>query len=263
MRQRYKKSLRAKRKKPIYKKSSFWFSFLLFLLSGAITYLALISPVFQIEEVKIFGDKGYNKRVSEIIERSINRRLMFFNSRSIFLANPFQIKKDILNAVPQIADAQIKRKFSNKLEVRLKKRQPVAVLVSGKNNFLLDKEGIIFQRVLNDKPGTMKIKKSSPRENLRLGEKVIDSQLISKILKISSQMMSLKVRVAEVDIISDERINLKSSEGWEAYLNPRKDIGWQLTKLKLDLENEIPLEKRKNLDYIDLRFGNFAPFKYR
>ena len=72
----------------------------------------------------------------------------------------------------------------------------------------------------------------------------------------------LKIKTKEF-IIFSEHLNVKTSEDWEVYLNPQEDINWQLTKLGAVLEEEIPLEKRKDLEYIELRFGNFAPYKYR
>ncbi len=35
----------------------------------------------------------------------------------------------------------------------------------------------------------------------------------------------------------------------------KNSIDWQMTKLNLVLEKEIPPEKRGDLEYIDLRFG--------
>ena len=91
----------------------------------------------------------------------------------------------------------------------------------------------------------------------------MEEELISKILKISSELENLKVQILEANLVSDERINLKTSEDWEIYFDPQKDMNWQLTKLKVDLENLIPFERRKDLEYIELRFGDSAPFKYK
>jgi len=97
-----------------------------------------------------------------------------------------------------------------------------------------------------------------------LGNKVIEKEFLSSILDTESKLENnLKIPVEEVLVVSDERINLKTSEGWEIYLNPKGDVDWQLTKLSEVLEKEIPLEKRGNLQYIELRFGNFAPYKYQ
>ena len=46
-------------------------------------------------------------------------------------------------------------------------------------------------------------------------------------------------------------------------MNPQERVEWQLTKLEVNLKEEIPPESRKNLEYIELRFGNFAPYKYK
>jgi hypothetical protein len=64
-------------------------------------------------------------------------------------------------------------------------------------------------------------------------------------------------------IISEEELHFQTQDNWEIFINPQKDIDWQLTKLKEALEEAIPKEKVKNLEYIDLRFGNFAFPKYK
>ncbi len=60
-----------------------------------------------------------------------------------------------------------------------------------------------------------------------------------------------------------EKLTALTQGGWELYFNPRGDIKWQLTKLKVLLDEKIPPEKRKDLQWIELRFGNFANPKYR
>ena len=110
----------------------------------------------------------------------------------------------------------------------------------------------------------IKIKKAIKDKELKLGDRVLEKELISAILEIESKLENdLKIPIEEVLVVSDERINIKTSDGWEIYLNPKGDIEWQLTKLRVDLEEEIPQERRKDLEYIELRFGNFAPYKYR
>jgi len=64
-------------------------------------------------------------------------------------------------------------------------------------------------------------------------------------------------------MVSQDRINVQTEQGWKIYFNPQEDISWQITKLSSVLEKEIPPEDRENLEYIELRFGNLAPFKYK
>ena len=62
---------------------------------------------------------------------------------------------------------------------------------------------------------------------------------------------------------TEDRVNAKTLGGWEVYFNPQNDIAWQTTKLEAVLAKHIPAEKREILEYIDVRFGNLAPFKFQ
>ena len=54
-----------------------------------------------------------------------------------------------------------------------------------------------------------------------------------------------------------------TKEGWRILLDLKENMEWQQTKLQLVLEQKIPLEKRGELQYIDLRFGDQAYIKYQ
>jgi len=105
----------------------------------------------------------------------------------------------------------------------------------------------------------LKIKNLVQEIELKLGNRVIEKEKLNQIFSINSWLKNnLKISLKTVNIISGERLNMETFDGWEIYLNPQGDIDWQLTKLKAVLE-EIPFEKRKNIEHIELRFGNLAP----
>ena len=58
-------------------------------------------------------------------------------------------------------------------------------------------------------------------------------------------------------------MEVQTSQNFLIYFNPKEDIEKQVQKLILTFENEIPQEKRENLDYIDLRFGDKVYYKYK
>jgi cell division septal protein FtsQ len=172
-----------------------------------------------------------------------------------------QISKDVLGKFLLIGDVKLKRNFFNALSVDVSERKPVAVLLQGENIFNLDQEGIIFEKAFLE-DGLMMIIDRQKTNNL--GEKAIEKEKLSQILRVNSKLKSdFNIAVQWFEIESDEKINLVMPEGWKAYFDFNKDIDWQVTKLKAVLEEKIPPEKRKDLEYIELRFGNFAPFKYR
>ena len=87
--------------------------------------------------------------------------------------------------------------------------------------------------------------------------------MLSKILIIFSGLENLSIKTKEIIIVSDERINVTTIDDWDIYFDQKKDLDWQITKLKVNLEKNIPPERKGELEYIELRFGNLAPFKYK
>jgi len=265
---KYRKPYRIKKKKSIFHSRFFWLVVLVLIFLGGIFYLLFLSPFFQIREIKISGADRYNEKVpSEAIlttvQGKLDQKLIFFSTKSIFLVDLNQMRKEILKEFPQIAQANLKRKFPQILEIEIEERKPIAIFSHEGSYFFIDKEGIIFEEILRDELKLLEIKNSILKEKPKLGERVVEEELISKILKISSELENLKVQILEANLVSDERIDIKTSENWEIYFDPQKDLDWQLAKLKVDLENVIPPEKKKDLEYIELRFGDWAPFKYR
>ena len=169
----------------------------------------------------------------------------------------------VLEKFPQINQINFKRKFPQSLEVTVEERKPEAIFCQEEKCFFLDKEGIIFEEVSGGEEYP-KIKNSAINQPLNFGDRVVEKELLRLILETELKLRDdFKIPIGELLIVSDENVHAKTLEGWEIYFNPKGDLGWQLTKLKADLEEEILQEKRKDLEYIELRFGNFAPYKYR
>ncbi len=78
---------------------------------------------------------------------------------------------------------------------------------------------------------------------------------MSQILKIKNVLeKEMGINTEKFTLKNPERLNVKTTEGWEIYFDLSGDIDLALTKLHLLLEKEISPEARKDLQYIDLRF---------
>jgi len=260
---RYRKVQRIKKKKPIFKSPFLWLSILFLVLFGGIFYLVCFADFFQIQEIVISGNQTIPSEVlKNLIENQLTRDLLFFQTKSIFLVDLKKIDHLTLEKFSQISKVNLIRKIPNILEVKVKEREAIANLCQNGNCLPLDKEGIVFQSEINENLIQLRKKDLSPE--VKLGQKIIAENLVSQILKIESQLRdNFKILTNEILIVSGRRTNFKTSEGWEIYFNPQRDILWQLTKLRAVLEKEIPAERQRDLAYIDLRFGNLAPYKYR
>jgi len=261
--QRFRKPHRIKKKTSIFKNKLFWLGILTLVFIGTILYFLIFSSFFQIKEIEIYGnEKVPAEELQKEIGLLILKKFWKISSRSIFLASLNKIKENLFEKFPQIANLNLKRKFPNFLILEIEERKPEAVWCSNSFCFFIDEEGIIFEEISEIPLNYLKIKELREKK-LELGEKVLEKEILDSIKTIETKFKeNLKIDIEEFIIASEERLNVKTFEGWEIYFNLKEDINWQITKLGLVLEKEIPLEKRGNLEYIDLRFDRVY-YKYR
>jgi len=265
MRESFRKPYRVIKKKSIFKNRFFWLGILILIILGGIFYLIYFYSFFQVKEIKIVGNqKVSGKEIDDLTQNQIWGKILLIQTKSIFLVDFNKVKSGLLGKFPQINKVVFKRDFPDKVQIFVEERKPVAIFISNEENFLIDKEGIVFEKVYNDMPEFLMVKNLTLQKDLNLGEKAVDIDVMSKILDIESKLEEkLRISLGSASLAAEDKLDVKTKESWDIYFNPKGDIGWQITKLSSVLEKEIPSEKRKDLEYIDLRFGNFASYKFR
>jgi hypothetical protein len=264
-RKQYRKLHRYKKRKPVYKNRFLWLGFLILALSFSFFYFLFLSEFFQVEEIKLAGCRQISQeRLALLIDEKLEKHILFFPSQSIFLADLNGIKKDILERFPEAAKVEIKRIFPKTLDFSIIEREGVAVFYWQDKYFILDEEGVIFEEKSSAVNFWSPIKISDFAGEIRLGAKVLEKGDLASIRQIDSELKEdLDILVEGFVISAGKKLTVSTGEGWEIYFNLQEDAEWQLTKLKAVLEEKVPPEKRKDLEYIELRFGNFANPKYR
>jgi cell division protein FtsQ len=245
------KRLRVKKKKPFFKKPIFWISIFLILILAGVSYALFFSNIFKIKEIEISGEERIQK---EDFKKFLKDKIA---TKNILLTKLSPIRNEILKNFPQISSIEIKRKFPSTLIFKISERKEVAALCQKEDCYLVDKEGIAFER---GGEGILKIERENFGDGIKPGDRVIEKEILDKILEISKR---IELGIEKVSIISEDNLHFKTFQGFEIFIDPQKDIDWQITKLKVALENAIPKEKLNELEYIDLRFGNFAYPKYK
>ena len=256
MRKKLRKPHRIKRKKSIISCRFFWLSLLIFVIIGTVFYFLFFSEIFQVKEIVITGEKKVLKQELEsFMEKRLENKILFYKTKSIFVVGLNEIKKGILDSFPQIAEVEIKRVLPNTLNVVVTERLGLAIWCWEDNCFFLDNEGVLFEEV-RLRTELIKIIDEQNTNSFAFGERVIEKEKLSQILKIESELKNgLKIPLEEIRIVSENRLNVKTKEGWEIYFSLKEDLDWQLTRLKLVLlEKEVPFQIREELQYIDLRF---------
>jgi cell division septal protein FtsQ len=245
---------RRKKNKPAFKKKKIFLPFLILLILGAFFYLLYISPFFQIKEIEVRGnEKTSSEKITEIAEKKTENNFLFLKTKSIFLFNIDQTVKDILSENVLIDSVGIKKNLPQKIEIEIKEREAVSTFVCNENFFLIDRKGIIFEET-GEKNESFLIKYDNLEQDIFLGEKAIEEELLSEIITIKETAERLNLEPKSVIIKNERRIDFKTKEGWDIYFSLDKEIERQLIELSAFMEEGIEPEERKALEYIDLRF---------
>lgn len=243
------KGLRFKRRKKIYQRKIFWRVIFLFLFLVLVFDFFAFSPLFELKKIEFKGNENLNLKTLETEILVETKGKIFFNSKNL--------EEKILKKFPEIETIKISKSFQ-KIIVRLKERKPIFNFVENEKFFLISEDGVLFKKGKKEDLIEIEKEKYSPK----IGERVFSKEEIKTILEILEKIKQFSPK--RIKFIEPEKVSFLAEDGFEIYFSLEKPIDWQITKLKTLIEKEFTSkEELKNLEYIDLRFGNFATFKLK
>jgi cell division septal protein FtsQ len=274
-------SRRKRRKKSILKLSLFLAGILVFL--GGLVGLLYI-PKFRIAEISIEGINALDKEelkaeITNFLKGKFFKILPYDN---IFLLSKAKITALLLQEFPNLKEISIKRNFSRKLSVLTEERKAEALWCvnslatstdSGEAECaFVDENGFIFQPAPSFSGGIFlkffdeREKLASTSENLgglpNVGEEMIAASEFKKLFSFSGFLLQNNMDVSRIVLKDNGEYEIDLKEGWRILLNGKNEAGLSFNNLKLVLDSNVK-EKRSQLEYIDLRFGNKVFFKYK
>lgn len=252
---RYRKPHRYKRRKPLLSKKVLALVFLVFITAGVIFYGLFLWKIFWVEKIIVHGEQKLTKEeIESLVSKRLENTVLFFKTKSILAVDEGQIKKDILDTFPQIGEVRVSKSFFDAISVQITERVAVALWCKNDHCFLLDDRGVIFEEASLDS-GFIVIEIVQSLNEPFLGTMVMAADKIAQILAIKSKLAeTLQISINKAKVSSDEILDVETTEGWMIRFNSKGNLDWQVTELKLALEKQISPEKRKSLEYIDLRF---------
>lgn len=251
------KAYTVKPRKSILRRRTFWFSLGTIAILSACSYLFLFSSYFAVYKLQISGNhKIKATEIQNIIDLNISKNILLWHSHSIFLTNTEKLSASISSQFLAIDNVKIKKELPDTLNIIIEERKAVGVFCNENMAcFNLDKNGIAFEDSTESQNLPL-IESEAGEKEISIGENVMDSDTLGKILKIYGKVNDeLKIGVTRSKIINSQRINFATADGWEIYFDPSANLDWQLTELDLVLKQEIPAQKLSTLEYIDLRFS--------
>ncbi len=260
--------IKRRKKRSILKNRFFWLVIFCLATFGGVFYLTSFSRFFEVQGAEISGNqKVSSENLENILKKETEQKILFFATKSIFLANLNEIKEKILKDFPQIAKVNIKRSFPNKISIQVEERTVAAIFCQSQQTekcFLIDGEGIIIDYVVLLSSENLKLARIiGEAKSSDLGVKVIEKKYLTFILETQEKLKeNQKIEIKEF-IPSGKKLIVLTSEGWQIFFDSSGDTLEQILNLDTLLKEKIPPENRGNLEYIDLRFGNKVYLKPR
>jgi len=237
----------------------FYVVFLLLLLAAGL----LLSPLFKVKTVEVYGTKEINP---DEIKASIEyKNILFITGNGL--------KNELLKKFPQIAQLDIEKNIpKTTIKITLTERQKAGIICKteqGENGeeivkscFYVDKLGVIFKNAPQTSGSLILLIKDFSLEDFSLGKKIFSEQIMNSIIELRDNIFSqINVRAMWFANFTSppEEIKVMTSEGWYALFDLNRDIKSQLSILKAALAEKI--KDRKKLEYIDLRIENRIYYK--
>lgn len=248
-----------KRQKLFFQRRVFGDVVLGLILAIFLVYLFFVSPVFQIQVVKVSSPNEIPASlVQEAIKTEMNKKVfIFFPGNSFWLTAKRTIEQEISRSFPLAKTVQLKKIFPHSLSVEVKKREPFFAWCpeQSENCFLADEDRIVFVEAQTEKITDGLVVVSAKKEPPKIFDEFCSADTASKILAVRNSLSKQGIEVKEFILEEPSLITTRTMEGWEAYFDLTSNIDLTLEKLRLLLEKELPQPQRKNLQYIDLRFS--------
>ena len=267
------KPLRFKRKK---KRVSFLRSRLFWYITGILFFLTflfytvVLSPWLQIKEVHVTGVQEIpQERLLAALDAKLWWNWFGAPTNSILLFDIKGAEEKLSFVFPAILHVAIKRSLSRTLMVKIQEREQIGTWClpseadKGSTCFAIDINGVPFKEVQEQGKYVVFDFKGEPT----LGQELLTPSLVSTLLDFKERFQEAgelsRFLTTTFKIGMQNEVQGVSEEGWRILLDLKENMDWQQTKLQLVLEQKIPVEKRGELEYIDLRFGDQAYIKYQ
>lgn len=246
----------------------FWILLCLAIVICAGFYFFLFFPGLQISNIEVSGNQNIKTEdIKNAVLQNIDRKILptgFLNisSKSFFIVNTKAAIDDILKNHPLIEKIDLQKKFPRTIVVKIKERQPFAALCpkdSETDCYLIDESGVIFDRV-HYATGFIVRRNDMLAQNI--GDAAVGKNVLVIILKFQKELINnFQVEISEAFLTDDQKLDLKTSEGWHIYFNSESGSDIQLLKLDALLKDKFTADQRQKLSYIDLRFKDRAYYK--
>jgi hypothetical protein len=252
---------------------------IIFLLSYYSKHPKVVINNIIISENEFVDDELVLKTVEEIL----SRKYVWLFAKSNFLLVPRdQIKREILETQKSISEISIKVKQINNLYIEIVEHAPVAKWcgadITKKNEcYLINEQSLIFAKENSINPKIVPIFHSTISMENKIENTVdgsqqtdvinmeyMDGEVFKNILTFVKNLNQFEITPTYISTEDYETFAVRAMSGPYLLIDKRIEPNEVLSNLQTVIEiEEINKAQFKNLEYIDLRFGNKVYYKIK
>lgn len=280
--------MQPRRSRRIFRKPFFVIAGAFFFITGVIgSVYVLQRPTFRIDDITISGLTAIaEEKIRESVQKELSGATLFFlPNNSYFLISSRALQRKLYEQFPRLVDVKVKKTFHPSLEIAVierdmwgigctkteveeireetdaaKKSEPEKTVGPC---FFIDKTGFAFEDVASFEGGLFPVIYTD--RGGELGSLLFqegDVAFFNETNRALEGALQLPLLSLEFSLKTPDDARLTLKEGWSLIVPRSKPSSLWLPVLRTFLANEIK-ERRRQLDYVDLRFGNKVFYKFR
>lgn len=249
----------------------YWVALLFFL--GVTIYVLFLSHFLSITNIKIAGTEKID---SEAVERAVSASLTgnYLNilpKNNIILLKKDRIGRILMDNFKLIEKLEIKKYFPDTLTISIKEKNPMLILSSGGQEYVIDDLGVAYEKADFESDFLRENKlltlEDGGGRKISTKEETLSPDYIKFILDVKDRLKSYldigTSQTVKTSNIASGDITMETDDGWKINLNAEVGADKEVEMLKVVLDNKIEKEKRGELEYVDLRINNKVYYKFK
>ena len=251
----------------------------IFLIICSSIFFFAMSNRFAIKRININGTHYFSEELfKDVLTSYIHKPfLIFFDHANRFVFNSDDLQ-NVLESKFAFESISIHR-TGDSLLIDIKEKQSQIIWQSGKNQYVVDLEGIIIRElseeertILSNEPGIIETNENQLLRDLpvfvdrnevqvSIGSQVLTNDEMTNIFLFHKllQLQNIQVINTQIDRLAGKWIGIKTADGYEILFDATGDTNIQASRLEVILREKI--EDETQLQYIDLRFGDHVYFQ--
>ncbi|MFA5029507.1 MAG: hypothetical protein WC518_02000 [Patescibacteria group bacterium] len=236
--------------------------YLKILVAVFLLYLIVYSDLFKIGEISISGtDMISQTEFRQMVEKEINTwRWHFWPQRNQLLLSKKRLAQKITSQY-SLSKLEIKKGW-RRLQINLEEKISYLMVFNRGKFYFTDAWGNVTREISPEeaqKYWTRFPILNTDQERVDIGSQITSEKMVNFILALSGKIKEMKLAISGYESRGQEEVSLVAKAGWRAYFDIDSDVAKSVENLELVLKEKI--KDQKNLQYIDLRFGDKIYYK--